>query len=80
MLHCWRSLVEQDDMERKFKSIETATEKLFKDSKTFRDAVLCEFPASLRAASYSPTHPLDQFCQYSCAEADPVTYLCMQLF
>lgn len=43
-------------MERKFKSIETATEKLFKDSKTFRDAVLCEFPASLSCCKLS-THP-----------------------
>jgi hypothetical protein len=45
-------------MERKFKSIEQATEKLFKDSKVFRDAVLCASlsgPRSRNTAFPQPT-------------------------
>lgn len=47
--HLFLLLFLQDDHERKFKAVEQGCDKLVKDAKVFRDAVLCE--------SSSPSSP-----------------------
>lgn len=56
-------------MERKFKSIEQATEKLFKDSKVFRDAVLCASPARALHDAAASGSSLAQLSPRSYADA-----------